>query len=262
VPPKGGYHAPSPSLVAIGHWNDGVRSLVLRAMSKLAELVRQAGPPISRAPKRLRDTPVVLSRERLLELEALLHLRDGFVTLGGAVVVRPSVTVAAVRGIEDWNQLTLWRKPYVRATALLFFAETVMGGQFALHKDEVVAFDPITGLWDHMGFGLDRWAERVLDDPSSLGADALSGWVAEHGPLLPSQRLQPRVLPQFQDLAELELGLDPELRVIEDLELMRRFARLHKETREHPGVLPEGFDEWWWAEGVMPDASSAPKRPA
>jgi len=231
-------------------------------MSKLAELVRQAGPPISRAPKRLRDTPVVLSKERLLELEALLHLRDGFVTLGGALVVRPTVTVASVRGIEDWNQLTLWRRPYARATALLFFAETVMGDLFALHKDEVVSFDPITGLWEHVGFGLDRWAERVLEDPSVLGANALATWVAEHGSLMPSQRLQPKVLPQFQDLADLELGLEPELRVIEDLELMRRYARLHRETREHPGVLPEGFDEWWWADGVMNDAPPATKRPA
>jgi hypothetical protein len=166
--------------------------------------------------------------------------------------------VAAVRGIEDWNQLTLWRRPYVRATALLFFAETVMGVQFALHKDEVVELDPVTGLWQHVGFGLDRWAEHVMADPAALGADAVAAWVSEHGPLLPSQRLQPRLPPQWQ-----EEGADaPELRVIEDLELMRRYARLHKETREHPGVLPDGFDEWWWAEGVMPDGPTAAKRPA
>lgn len=226
-------------------------------MSKLAQLVRQAGPPISRAPKRLRDTPVTLSRERLLELEALLHLRDGFVTLGGALIVRPSVTVAAVRGIEDWNQLTLWRRPYARATSLLFFAETVMGAQFALHKDEVVSFDPVTGLWDHVGFGLDRWAEHVLADPASLGADAVAAWVAEHGSLLPSQRLQPRALPQFHE--EGAEATEPELRVIDDLELMRRYARLHKETREHPGILPVGFEEWWFGDGVMQDALPSTK---
>lgn len=232
-------------------------------MSKLAELVRRAGPPISRAPRRLRDTPVTLSKERLLELEALLHLRDGFVTLGGALMVRPSVTVASVRGIEDWNQLTLWRRPYARATSLLFFAETVvMGRQYALHKDEVVVFDPVTGLWEHVGFGLDRWAEHVLEDPSALGADAIAAWVAEHGSILPSQRLQPRVLPQWQEEGVDELEAAPELRVIDDLELMRRYARLHRETREHPGVLPEGFDEWWFADGVMPDALPATKRPA
>lgn len=235
-------------------------------MSKLAELVRRAGPPISRAPRRLRDTPVTLSKERLLELEALLHLRDGFVTLGGALIVRPSVTVASVRGIEDWNQLTLWRRPYARATSLMFFAETVMGRQYALHKDEVVGFDPVTGLWDHVGFGLDRWAEHVLDALSDEVA-TLAMWVAEHGTLLPSQRLQRRGVPQLEQ-PELEVeGLDErpdptELRVIDDLELMRRFARLHKETREHPGVPPEGFDEWWFADGVMPDALPSTKRPA
>lgn len=234
-------------------------------MSKLAELVRRDGPPISRAPRRLRDTPVTLSKERLLELEALLHLRDGFVTLGGALIVRPSVTVASVRGVEDWNQLTLWRRPYARATSLLFFAETVMGRQFALHKDEVVAFDPITGSWDHVGFGLDRWAEHVLD-ALSFEVQTVSAWVAEHGTLLPSQRLQPRELLEHMDVDAERLadGLQAvtDLRVIDDLELMRRFARLHKETREHPGVLPEGFDEWWFAEGVMPDALPATKRPA
>lgn len=213
-------------------------------MSKLAELVRGAGPPISRAPKRLLDTPVTLARARKLELEALLHLRDGFVALRGALIVRPSVTVAAVRGVEDWNQLTLWRTPYRSATALLFFAETVMGQQFALHKDEVVRFEPTTGQWEHVGFDLDRWAEHVLDDPSALGADLVAQWVAEHGALLPSQRLQPRLPPRWQD-AE---GEPPELRVLDDLELMQRYARLFRETREHPGVLPEGFDAWWWPE--------------
>jgi hypothetical protein len=213
-------------------------------MSKLAELVRQAGPPISRAPKRLRDTPVTLKRERLLELEALLHLRDGFVTLGGALILRPSVTVAAVRGVEDWNQLTLWRTPYGRASALLFFAEGVMGGQFALHKDEIVAFDAITGTWEHVAFELDRWAEHVSENSQALGSDVLAAWVAEHGPLSPSQRLQPRVPARWREDGDDE----PQVRVIEDLELMRRYARLHKETREHPGVLPEGFDAWWWGE--------------
>lgn len=235
-------------------------------MSKLAELVRRAGPPISRAPRRLRDTPVTLSKERLLELEALLHLRDGFVTLGGALIVRPSVTVASVRGIEDWNQLTLWRRPYARASSLLFFAETVMGGQFALHKDEVVAFDPVTGLWEHVGFGLDRWAEHVLDALADEVA-TVAMWGAEHGTLLPSQRLQRRGVPQLEEPELAAEGLDDlqdptELRVIDDLELMRRYARLHKETREHPGVRPEGFEEWWFVDGVMPDALPSTKRPA
>lgn len=212
-------------------------------MSKLAELVGQAGPPISRAPRRLHDTPVTLSRDRRLELEALLHLRDGFVTLGGALIVRPSVTVAAVRGIEDWNQLTLWRTPYRGSSEILFFAESALGQQFGLHKDAVVAFDPIDGSTEHLGFGLERWAAHVLEDPeATLGWQVVAQWVAEHGPLAPSQRLQSRLPARWQE----ESLEDPQWRAIEDVELMRRFARLFKETREHPGVLPEGFDAWWW----------------
>lgn len=211
-------------------------------MSKLAELIGHADHPISRAPKRLRETPVTLASDRLLELEALLHLRDGFWAIEGALLVRPSVTVAAVRGIEDWNQLTLWRTPYAKVTELLFFAEDRFGRQFGLYKDEVLAFDPVTGSTAHVAFGLERWAEHVLDEPEVLGSAALAVHVELHGPLSATQRLQPRVPPGFGD----DQGAD--LRVLDDVDLMRRFARLHAETRKAPGVLPDGFDDWWWDE--------------
>ncbi|MEM9462308.1 MAG: hypothetical protein AAGF11_49605 [Myxococcota bacterium] len=268
-------------------------------MSKLAELIGQAANPISRAPKRLRETPVTLAPDRRLELEALLHLRDGFIALSGALVVRPSVTVAAVRGIEDWNLLTLWRTPYRKATEVLFFAEDRFGRQFGLYKDEVVGFDPVTGNTEHIAFGLDRWAEYVLGQPDGLGQATLASWTRAHGPLSAVQRLQPRVPPGFDsggsagaagvegtgDETTSDEAADNEAadvkaasggsvvdevsgapvasdtagdialgdgaaawRVVDDVELMRRFARLHAETREAPGVLPAGFDDWWWNE--------------
>lgn len=211
-------------------------------MSKLAELIGQADNPISRAPRRLRETPVTLARDRLLELEALLHIRDGFVAIDGLLVVRPTVTVASVYGVEEWNQLTLWRTPYATSSEVLFFAEDRLGRQFALYKDEVLSFEPVTGQTEHVAFSLERWAERILDDPDLLLQRArVTAWVEEHGPLATNQRLQPRVpLLLAEDAAE------PELRMTTDLELMRRLARLYKETREAPGVLPEGFDQWWW----------------
>ncbi|MCH9683823.1 MAG: hypothetical protein K0V04_20495 [Deltaproteobacteria bacterium] len=213
-------------------------------MSKLAELIGQAGSPISRAPKRLREPPVTLERELRLELEALLHLRDGFTTADGAVVVRPSVTVAAVHGVDDWNQLTLWRTPYSRASEVLFFAEDRFGQQFGMYRDEVVAFDAISGSWTHVAFGLERWAEHVLQ-PDAVGRAKVVAWQAEHEPLSITQRLQPRVPPDFVEAVDTE----PEYRILDATELMRRLARLHRETREHPGILPEGFSEWWWDEG-------------
>ncbi len=207
-------------------------------MSKLAELIAGASPPISRAPKRLVDTPVTLHSDRKLELETLLHLRDGFRACEGALLVRPSVTVAAVRGVEDWNQLTLWRTPYRGASELLFFAEDAFGRQFGLYKDEVMSFEPRRGTTEHCGFSLERWAEHVLGDPEVLGAGRLAKWEAAHGALGMGDRLQPRdpMLAWEDD--------DGELRRTSDLELMRLWARYHVETRE--GELTE--PEWWWGE--------------
>jgi len=213
-------------------------------MSKLAALIERAGHPISRAPKRLHDTPVTLARDLRVELEALLHMRDGFVTMGSALIVRPSVTVASVYGVEEWNQLTLWRTPYTRCTEVMFFAEDRFGQQFGLYKDEVQTFDPVTGRTEHLGFGLERWAAHVVDQPDAIGRARVDAWQAEHGPLSATQRLQPRVPPGFVESDE---EVD-ELRVLDDLDLMRRFARLHKETRKAPGVLPEGYAAWWWGE--------------
>jgi hypothetical protein len=206
--------------------------------SALARLLGQAGPPTSRAPRRLREAPITVGRERLLELEAMLHLRDGFRALSGALVVRPSVTVAAVRGVDEWNEITLWRAPYRAAAKLYFFAEDITGRQFALHKDDVHSFDPETGTSESWADSLEAWAARVLDDPDDLGASRLSDFEQAHGPLGPTQRLQPSVPFMFAEATEVQW------RVLEDLELMRRYARLFKETF----ALPEGtaVDLSWW----------------
>jgi hypothetical protein len=211
-------------------------------MSKLAALIGQADNPISHSTQRLREAPVTLARDRLLELEALLHLRDGFVAVDGLLVVRPSVTVASVRGVDEWNQLTLWSRPYPEAREVLFFAEDRFGQQFGLHKDEVVAFDAATGRSEPLAFSLERWAERVQDEPELLQRAGVTAWVQEHGPLSTTQRLQPQVPPSLLD----EGAPSSSLRVLEDLDLMRRLARLYKDTREAPGVAPEEFEQWWW----------------
>lgn len=210
-------------------------------MSTLAELIGQAGPPIGRTPQRLRDAPVTLKRERRVELEALLHIRDGFVAGEGALIMRPSMTVGAIRGIDDWNQLTLWRTPYRNAGELLFFAGNRFGREFALYRDEVVAFDPLTGNWEHLAFGLDRFAERAMEEPELLERSRYQAWVEEHGPLGTEQRLQPKVPPGFEPS-------DDTLRVVGDLDLMLMMARMFRETREHPGVLPAEHEAWWWSE--------------
>jgi hypothetical protein len=204
----------------------------------LAALIGGAGPPTSRAPRRLREAPITVARERLLELEALLHLRDGFRALGGALIVRPSVTVAAVRGVDEWNEITLWRAPYRTAAKLYFFAEDITGRQFALHKDEIHSFDPETGTFESHSPDLEHWAARVLDDPDDLGASRLADWEAEHGPLGPAQRLQPSIPFLFAEATEVTW------RALDDVELMKRYARLFRETMGAAEGAQIALD-WW-----------------
>jgi hypothetical protein len=207
----------------------------------LVELVRTASVPVSRTPMRLRDTPVTLARDRRVDLEALLHLRDGFRTLDGAILVRPSITVGQVRGIPDWNQLTLWRTPFSSASELLFFAEDILGRQFALYKDEVVVFEPETGKFDHFAFRLEVWAERLVDDPDAWGRQRVRDWQEDHPPLGHVDRLQPYRPRTFAD------GEPEKWRVIPDLELMKLYARLHREKAKAED--PAAIDlSWWWPE--------------
>lgn len=207
----------------------------------LVELLSKATVPTSRLPRRLRDVPVTLKKDRLVELEALLHLRDGFRTLGGALIVRPSVTVAAVRGVEDWNQLSLWRTPFRSASELLFFAEDIGGRQFGLYRDEVVTFEPRTGAFEHCAFRLEAWAERMVDERDALGAARLATWAAEHGALASTDRLQTR------DPAAHPADEGAEVRALDDLELMLRFARRFKERKAaaDPSAVVDP-PPWWW----------------
>ncbi len=207
----------------------------------LVELVRTASVPVSRTPMRLRDTPVRLAKERLVELEALLHLRDGFRALDGAVLVRPSITVGLVRGIPEWNQLTLWRTPYTSASEVLFFAEDVIGRQFGLYKDEVVLFEPETGKFEHFAFRLEVWAEKLVDDPDAYGRARVQEWELMHPELGHTDRLQPYRPRTFSD------GEPEKWRVLPDLDLMKMYARLYREKAkaEDPSTIDLS---WWWDE--------------
>lgn len=213
----------------------------------LVGLIKDAGIPISRTPRRLREYSPVLSKERRVELEALLHLRDGFRALGGALIVRPSTTVAVMRGIEDWNQLSLWRTPYKHASEILFFAEDITGRQFGLHKDMVVAFDPEDGTVDRLCFSLDAWASWVLERRVELGEELVTTWNEAHGVVLGAhERLQPRYPVRGVDGDVDGTAEGDEYRVRPDLDLMTRWARLYAERQK--AEEPDPAPEWWWDE--------------
>lgn len=212
-----------------------------RAMSALAQLIKSAGVPVSRTPQRLRDLPVTLAKERRLELEMVLHLRDGFRALDGALLIRPSVSVATTAGIQAWNRLTGWRKPYAKSSELLFFADDIFGHGFAMYRDAIVRFDPERGTFEHYAFKLEAWASRVLEEKDSFGVPELTAWRAAGGAdLVTTDKLQPS-LPRLAALGE---SVEYTKRTDEDL--MRRYARLFQELSAADGIAA-GLDLGWWA---------------
>ncbi len=210
----------------------------------LTALLAQAGNPISRAPQRLKDLPITVDRNRSLELETLLHLRDGFRALGGALIVRPTVDVASARGLEGWNSITLWRAPYRPASKLYFFADDIHGRQFALHRDEIVLFDPETGDFTHYAHTLDEWAGNAVADPDALGAARIRAWETGHAPLRVEERLQPALPACMGGLDGATADIADDFRVLGDVELMRRYARLFREKLAGEVDVAQLVD-WW-----------------
>ena len=209
-------------------------------MSALADLIKSAGVPVSRTPQRLRDLPVTLDKERRIELETVLHLRDGFLALGGALLIRPSVTVGTLMGISDWNRLSGWRKPYAKSSELLFFADDIFGHCFALYRDAIVRFNPERGTYEHYAFKLEAWAARVLEEKNSLGIPQLEAWRANGKPELATyDKLQPST-PRLA-----AVGGPVEYTKRTDRDLMRRYAKLYRELSAADGIA-SGLNLYWW----------------
>jgi len=128
------------------------------------------------------------------ELSELLEARNGFYAFESALHVFP-VEPASTETLETWNAADGWRAAYGgMAKGLLFFAEDVFGGQFALRGDDVCTFDPETGDLARMATSLEDWAGQVLDRYSVLTGHPLAhDWQIAHSPLEPGKRLVPTV---------------------------------------------------------------------
>lgn len=226
-------------------------------MSALAQLIKSAGVPVSRTPQRLRDLPVTLAKERRIELETVLHLRDGFRALGGALLIRPSVSVATTAGIEAWNRLSGWRKPYAKSSELLFFADDIFGHGFAMYRDAIVRFDPERGAFEHYAFKLEAWAARVLDEQDSFGVPEINAWrEGGNNDLATTDKLQPS-LPRL-----VALGDPVEYVKRSDEDLMRRYARLFRELAAAEGIAAGLELDWWMSDDPSPEPPKPTPTPA
>lgn len=97
--------------------------------------------------------------------------------------------------LEAWNAADGWRTAFQGlADGFLFFAEDVLGGQFAIRDDEVLSFDPETGQPEQVASSLEGWADRLPADYEVLSGFSLARrWQRAHGPLAPGVRLVPKI---------------------------------------------------------------------
>jgi hypothetical protein len=168
------------------------------------------------------------------ELAELLEARNGFYAFESALHVFPSGT-ASTTTLEDWNAPDGWRETYAgMADDLVFFAEDVFGGQFALRGEEVCTFDPETGDVAPLASSIEDWVDQLLDRYGVLtGYPVAHEWQVANTPLEPGQRLLPKV--------PFVIGGDyvvDNLHAVDAAEAMRFRGDLAKQIRD----LPDGAE--------------------
>ena len=163
----------------------------------------------------------------------MLAVRNGFYAFEGALHVFPSASYHVEIGIEEWNSEELWRGEYKGlADGLLFFAEDVLGCQFAINGDGVQTFNIETGSSEKMAEDLESWADAILAD-----YDLHAGWSLAHeyqmlhGVIKPGQRLHAAI--PFVAGGKYEVA---NLKAIDSVELMRFNGYLATQIRD----LPDG----------------------
>lgn len=135
-----------------------------------------------------------LPRGRLgRELGELLEQRNGFLAFGSALLVRGCGEEPG--NLLDWNRESGWRATYCgMADGLFFFAEDVLGGQFALMEDQVLTFDPETGERAACASSLEDWADQLFADVEVwTGSPLAEAWQTANGPLPYDKRLVPKI---------------------------------------------------------------------
>lgn len=127
----------------------------------------------------------------IAELRALLRQKNGFYSFESALHVFPSG--AGAPSLEGWN-VASWRRHYSLPDGVLFFAQDLFGGQFAVMSTGVARFNPETGEVAPHSRTLSDWARRLLGDYNfETGWELAHEWQLQNGPLLPGHRLLPRV---------------------------------------------------------------------
>jgi hypothetical protein len=149
-----------------------------------------SGPICSTAPK---GSPLAALGSIGQQLSDLLARKNGFYAFGAALLMRPYKSLSRPLGIEEWNNVGLWKHEWSELLDnVLCFAEDVFGGQFCVKQEKIYAFDPETADFEYMCDNLESWANIILTDTNfRTGETICQTWQKAHGPLRPGLRLAP-----------------------------------------------------------------------
>lgn len=178
------------------------------------------------------EVPEALRQWNTDDLRALASRRNGFYAFESALHVLPWSARSAI-DVARWNEPGLWKAEYDgRADPYLFFAENILGYQFALSIDGIVSFDPETASVTKVAASLEEWAQVILDDHRWQTAWPLAhDWQAEHGILPEGMHL----IPVIPFILGGDFGVE-NLMAMDAIEAMRLRADFWRQTRD----LPEG----------------------
>jgi hypothetical protein len=198
-------------------------------MNRLEKLLDIASQPLSAHEP---DASAVQRLTSFPELLRMLRARNGFAVFESALIAFPTIPVADVPSIFDWNAADGWRSNYLDVLPICYmcFAHDLFGLQFAISSEDVIRFNPETGEVRRYANSLVGWADRLLDNFEEDTAWPLAHeWQTLHRGLRPDERLLPK--------QPFVLGGDyvvENLSVVGCRSAMAYWARLYKATRNVP----------------------------
>lgn len=130
------------------------------------------------------------------ELARLLSAMNGFFAYNAGVQVYRAGDEGAGYDVLNWNSTQLWKSHYDGLADDFFcFGQDVLGTQFAVYQDQVVAFDPEDATHKVIGPTLADWAAWLAEDQDVNATNGLAhAWQKANGALAPNERLLPKQL--------------------------------------------------------------------
>lgn len=156
----------------------------------LVDLLQRArgplGPPV--------DVDFGVAQGPVQELARLLSAMNGFFAYDAGVQVYRAGDEGDGYDVLNWNSTQLWKSHYEGLADDCFcFGQDVLGTQFAVLGEQVVAFDPEDATHTVIGTSLVDWSAWLAADPQVNATAGLAlAWQRANGALAAHERLLPR----------------------------------------------------------------------